>query len=142
MRPHEKFGGKGGRAYICSDCRKRPKAELERIQCRQEICGFLDQSNISAKNIQRLEALTQSELHGIADLAALVLAVARVKPHKRRRFKFLAQHHRDLLNRLIQSGFFGEYVDDLGGDIDPEEADAFFHLGFDDGEPEPDDGIE
>ena len=43
------------------------------------------------EEIQRLETLIHSKVPGIADLASLVLAVARVKPHKRRRFKFLAR---------------------------------------------------
>ena len=142
VRPHEYFGGKGRRQYVCRDCRKRPKAEVERIEREDEICGFMEQSNISEKNIQRLETLIHSKVPGIADLASLVLAVARVKPHKRRRFKFLARHHRDLLNRLIQSGLFDGFVDEAIANTDDEEAEAFFHLGFDCGEPEEDEGMD
>jgi hypothetical protein len=124
---------------VCRDCRKRPKDEVERIERTDEIYGFMSQSNISAKNIQRLETLTHSELPGIAELASLVLAVARVKPQKRRRFKYLATDHRDLLKKLIQSGLFDGYLDEAGvsmDDLDAEEAEAFFHLGFSCGEPE------
>ncbi len=60
IRPHEKFGGKGRRRYICRDCRQRPKAELRRILCEQEIWGFWEQSNISKKNMRRLKELTRS----------------------------------------------------------------------------------
>lgn len=88
----------------------------------------MEQSNISAKNIQRLETLTYSELPVIADLASLVLAVARVKPHKRRRFKFLATRHRDLLNELIRSGLIcNGYLDEAIADMDEDEAEAFLH---------------
>ena len=141
IRPNENFAGKGRRQYVCRDCRKRPKAEVERIEREDEICGFMEQSNISEKNIQRLETLTHSELPGIADLASLVLAVARVKPHKRRRFKFLASRHRDLLNKLIRSGLFDGYVDEAIANMDDEEAEALFHLGFDCGVAEADDGM-
>ncbi len=104
--------------------------EVQRIELELEITGFLEQSNISAKNIKRLESLTASTLPGIADLASLVLAVARVKPHKRRRFKFLARHDRPLLNRLIKRGLLYDYVEDTMQDMDQDEAEAFFHEAF------------
>jgi hypothetical protein len=128
---------------VCSDCRKRPKADVEQIERADEIMGFMEQSNISAKNIQRLETLTYSELPFIVDLASLVLAVARVKPHKRRRFKFLATRHRDLLNELIRSGLIcnGNLDEDIV-DMDEDEAEAFFHLGFDCGDPEANDEMD
>jgi len=95
-----------------------------------EITGFLEQSNISAKNIKRLGSLTTSAVPGIADLASLVLAVARIKPRKRRRFKFLARNDRPLLNRLIQCGLLDGYVDDNIADLDHDETEAFFHEAF------------
>ena len=65
-----------------------------------ELYGFLDQSNISPKNIARLEALARHASSEIKDLALLILEVARVKPHKRRRWKFLEQNHPELFQRL------------------------------------------
>jgi len=65
-----------------------------------ELYGFLEQSNISAKNIARLEILAQQSNSEVRDLALLILDVARVKPHKRRRWKFLAQNHPELFLRL------------------------------------------
>lgn len=138
-RPNEQFGGKGRSGHICKKCRKRPKTEVERIELELEIAGFLEQSNISAKNIKRLESLTTSAVTGISDLASLVLAVARVKPHKRRRFKFLARNDRPLLNRLIQSGLLVGYVDDNIADLDHDEMEAFFHEALDCGLEEFDD---
>ena len=70
----------GRRCYVCRDCRKRPKAEVERIEREDGICGFLEQSNLSQKNIQRLETLTDADLPGIADLASLVLADRTMTP--------------------------------------------------------------
>ena len=48
-----------------------------------ELYGFLDQSNISSKNIARLEILAQHASSEVKDLSLLILEVARVKPHKR-----------------------------------------------------------
>jgi hypothetical protein len=58
--------------------------------------AFSSSSNISRKNIARLEILVQHATSEVKDLAPLILEVARVKPHKRRRWKFLAQNHSDL----------------------------------------------
>ena len=40
-----------------------------------------------------------------ADLGQIALAVSRVKPGKRGRLKFLAQHHRHLLEQFEENGF-------------------------------------
>ena len=53
-RPNEQFGGRGERARVCRQCRKRPHEERRRILLQEEILGFLDQSNISSKNLRRL----------------------------------------------------------------------------------------
>jgi hypothetical protein len=73
-----------------------------------ELCGFLDQSNISRKNIARLEILAQHTDGEVKDLALLILEVARVKPHKRRRWKFLEQNHSELFLRL--KALFGDDI--------------------------------
>jgi hypothetical protein len=65
-----------------------------------ELYGFLEQSNISRKNIIRLEILAQHVNNDVRHLAMLILEVARVKPHKRRRWKFLAHNHFGLYFRL------------------------------------------
>lgn len=56
-RPNERFGGRGQRARICRDCRRLPKVELERLLAMEEILGFVEQSNISTKNIARLQSI-------------------------------------------------------------------------------------
>ena len=81
-----------------------PKDEGDAIEQKDELFGYLKQSNISAKNIHRLRALATSPNPHIAELAGIVLAVAEVKPHKRGRLKVLARDRRDLLEDLERTG--------------------------------------
>ena len=64
----------------------------------------MQQSHISERNVARLEQMTKSENPKVARLAALVLKVARVRPYKTRRLKFLAQMHPDLLRNMGETG--------------------------------------
>ena len=81
-----------------------PKEKRENIEQEDEIFGFLKQSHISEKNVARLETLASSENHRIGELATIVLEVAQVKPHKKRRLKVLAKERRDLLEKLEETG--------------------------------------
>ena len=81
-----------------------PKEDREAIEQEEEIFGFLKQSHISAKNIRRLRTLAASNNPWIAELASIVIEVAKVKPHKRRRLKVLARERRDLLAELERTG--------------------------------------
>ena len=80
------------------------------------------QSNISKKNLKRLNELSLSENMEIAKLASLVHEVGRVKPHKRRRLKFLKEKHKELLGQLVETDlidgfdYFPDY--DAGPGID------------------------
>jgi hypothetical protein len=47
-----------------------------------------------------LEILAQHASSEVKELALLILEVARVKPHKRRRWKFLELNHPELFERL------------------------------------------
>ena len=67
-----------------------------------EICAFFEQKNISRKNTKRLVKLQSSNDPNVEALASAVLAVARVKPHKRRRLKFLARYHPQILDALAE----------------------------------------
>ena len=102
--PNEKFSGKGHKNHICKKCAKLPKEKLEEIDQKNEIFGYLRQSNISKKNMARLKKLSTSPNEKIAELACIVFEVGRVKPHKRRRLKFLARNHKDLLRKLDETG--------------------------------------
>jgi hypothetical protein len=84
-RPNERFGGKGYGARVCKECRKLPKSEQKRILAEKEIVRFLDQKNISAKNIGRLEDLVSIADPGFQALRRLILEIARIAPLKRKR---------------------------------------------------------
>src|SRR5664279_3374429 len=103
-RPNEQFSGKGHRIHVCKRCNFRPKTERQVIGDTDEILGFMQQSHISERNVARLEQMTKSENSQVASLAAIVLKVARVKPYKTRRLKFLADMHTDLLRNVEETG--------------------------------------
>ena len=80
------------------------KEEREAIEQEDEVFNYLRQSHILAKNVARLEKLVGSSNERIAEHAALVLEIARIKPYKRRRLKVLARTRRDLLEKLEDTG--------------------------------------
>jgi hypothetical protein len=65
-----------------------------------EILGFLTQSHISSKNIDRLKILIESSDKKVAGFASVVLEIGEIRPYKRRRLKVLATEHKDLFARL------------------------------------------
>jgi hypothetical protein len=69
-----------------------------------EIFRFMRQSHVSEKNVVRLEQMVKSENPRVARLAAIVLRVARVKPYRSRRLKFLARTHPEVLRELEETG--------------------------------------
>jgi len=81
-----------------------PKSERQVIENMDEIFWFMRQSHISEKNVARLEQMVKSENPQIASLAAIVLKLARVKPYRTRRLKFLAQRHPELIQELEDAG--------------------------------------
>jgi hypothetical protein len=97
-RPNEHFRGNRHKIQVCKHC--WPKSERQAIEDKDDIFGFLEQSHISEKNAARLERMAMSDNPQVATLAAIVLDVARVTPHKTRRLKFLAQKHPELLGKL------------------------------------------
>jgi hypothetical protein len=99
-RPNENFSGKGRGQCICKKCKKRPKEEIALIETKDELLHYWEQSNISALNISRLKKLVQFPSEDIQTLAHLTLAVAAVKPHKRRRMKWLRLNKYDLYLRV------------------------------------------
>jgi hypothetical protein len=103
-RPNEQFSGKGHKIHVCKRCQARPKAERRAVEDQDDIFGFLKQSHISEKNVTRLGQMAKSDNPQVAGLAAIVLEVARIKPYKTRRLKFLAQNHPALLRKLEDAG--------------------------------------
>lgn len=103
-KANEAFSGSGHKTHICKACKSLP-AEVRDIRLAQdEVFGFLCQSNISPKNILRLRSLALYEDPVTAELAKVVLEVALIKPHKRRRLRYLAQTNPALLQRLEEAG--------------------------------------
>ena len=120
QRPNEQFSGKGQRIHVCKRCKAMPKSERQVIENMDDIFRFMRQSHISEKNVARLEQMAKSENPQVAGLAAIVLEVARVKPYKTRRLKFLAQKHPDLLRKLEDTGLVLAHT----WDWEPREASA------------------
>jgi len=99
-RPNEQFSGKGHRIHVCKRCKAMPKSKRQVIENLNDIFRFMRQSHISEKNVARLEQMVKSEDPQVASRAAIVLKVAKVKPYRTRRLKFLAQRHPELLQQL------------------------------------------
>jgi hypothetical protein len=117
VRANEKFGGRGHRDHVCKDCQRMPREERDRIERLDELWGFLDRANISPKNIGRLKTLVAHADSEVRNLARLVLDVALVHPHKRRRWRHLAARHRELFHRAVATlgpEFFDELLLDYG----------------------------
>ena len=62
------------------------------------------QKSISKGNIESLQKLVESGHPRLVEKAKVLLEIAEVKPHKRRRLKFLWQNHRRLLEDLFRVG--------------------------------------
>jgi hypothetical protein len=103
-RANERFSGRGHSDHVCKDCKRRPKAERRAIEEEEEITGYLHQSNISEKNLRRLERLSVSGQERTMELARLVLAVARIAPSKRRRLRIVGRTEPLLLRALDDAG--------------------------------------
>lgn len=103
-RPNEQFSGNGHKIHVCKRCNARPKSERQVIEDMDDILRFMQQSHISDGNVARLGKMAKSEDPQVASRAAIALKVAKVKPYKTRRIKFLAQNHPDLLGELKDTG--------------------------------------
>jgi len=101
-RPNEQFSGKGHKIHVCKRCKVRPKSEHQAIEGKDDIFAFLEQSHISEKNVAHLERMAKSGNPQVASLAAIVLDVARIKPYKTRRLKFLAHKYPELLGSSLK----------------------------------------
>lgn len=121
-RPHEQFGGRGQRAIVCRKCRRLPREQRMRALWLDEIYGFLEQSNISKKNLRRLGQLESEDIADVASLAGLVRQIAEAHPRRRNRWKRLRQQHRDLFRRAIDAGII-DFIDPP--DSGPDELDEF-----------------
>lgn len=112
-RANEQFGGRGLRAVVCRRCWQLPKADLQRILATDEVYGFLDQSRISAKNIQSLRELEAIDRVTFQSLRTIVFEIATVVPRKRKRWTILPDKHPDLFQRIINSDWFDHVLDEM-----------------------------
>ena len=103
-RPNEQFTGKGHRDHVCKKCSRLPVEKQQAIEQKDEIAGFLTQSNISKKNLTRLKKLSKSSDEEISQWAALVLAIGKAHPRKRKRLRYLARERKDLMYQLEETG--------------------------------------
>lgn len=103
-RPNEKFSGKGHKAHICKECARIPVEERNRIEHTREIERYWEQKNISKKNLARLTTLSKSSTAEVAELAQVVLEVARIYPFRKRRISRIAKERNDLIHKLEKVG--------------------------------------
>ena len=103
-RPNEQFTGKGHREHVCKKCSQLPAEKRQVIEQKDEIAGYLTQSNISKKNLTRLKKLAKSSDEEISHWAALVLAIGKDHPRKRKRLQYLTRERKDLMAQLEETG--------------------------------------
>jgi hypothetical protein len=113
-RPNEQFSGKGHKIHVCKRCQAKPETERRAIEDQDDLFRFPKQSHISEKNVIRLGQMAKSDNPRVASLAEIVLEVARLKPYKTRRLKFLAQKHPELLRKLENTGLIFAHTWDGG----------------------------
>ncbi|MDA3797835.1 MAG: hypothetical protein PF692_02015 [Kiritimatiellae bacterium] len=89
-----------------------PKLELEKILLTQELRDYAAQSNISKKNVLRIERITRFEDHKIVELSKILLEVAKIAPRKKNRNKILAKQNFELLKKMKTSILiFDDFLD-------------------------------
>jgi hypothetical protein len=86
-----------------------PKPNRDAIEQEEEIFNYRKQSHILAKNTARLRTRAASDDPRLAELAAIVIEVAEVKPFKKRRLQVLARERRDLLDALERTGLIAAH---------------------------------
>ena len=91
----------------------------------ETLIGFLLQSNISAGNVKTMNSMSDIEDDRFRSFLDLVQEIARLRPHKRRRWKWLSKNHPELLARICQNEHF-EWMLDLAheeGGWEPDDSD-------------------
>lgn len=119
MRPNEAFSGRGRIRHLCKRCSRRPREERESIRAMMDMEGFLEQKNISAKNIARLRDLCESPDEDVRRRAEIILEVALIKPHRRKRRRYLYENRPDIFARLVEEYLFVEWGEDEEADYHP-----------------------
>ncbi len=116
VKPNEAFSGRGHRDHICKKCQKMPKAKRQEILDRDFIWSVMEQSNISKGNIGNLERIAATYGGELGERGAALVEMAKVKPHKRKRIKWLRETRRPLFLELVRLGLAEEWHDEHGTD--------------------------
>jgi hypothetical protein len=112
VRANEKFSGRGHRDHVCKDCQRMPREKRDRIERLDEFHGFLHQSNISGKNIKRIEVVAHHGDAEVTALAELVRDIGRSFPRKQKRWISMARQRPDLFERALAL-LGAEFFEDL-----------------------------
>jgi len=89
------------------------KAERRKILLTDEVYGFLEQSNISKKNVARLKVIEECGIEEVVQLAAVVREIALVKPHPRKRWGFIRRQHPEIYQRAADIGLIEDLRESL-----------------------------
>src|SRR5512133_263832 len=98
VRPNEAFSRKGMRDEICKRCaRTVSRSEGSALRAAVSIGGFMQQENISAKNIAKLREYAESSDDEIRRCATTALRIANIAPRKKHRIASLLRRDPDLI---------------------------------------------
>ncbi len=119
-RPNEAFSGRNHGRHLCRDCGRLPKAERQRQERLSTLWNMLHrQSNISRLNVDlALEWATDGD-EEVTRLAALVAAIGKLHPGKRKRLPFIRKNHPSLWQAMVAAQIVEEW---------PESDEAFNDL--------------
>jgi len=90
--------------HVCQDCSRLPRQTRFRIEALDEIWGFLEQTNMSAKNIARLALLAQSDDDEVREIASIALAIGKAQPGRRGRYHAIKAEQPELWQRMLKKG--------------------------------------
>ncbi len=87
--------------HVCKACQRMPTEKRALIQTQREIRDYLwRQSIVSRKNLKRLNALRQSPIPKIQEMAKAALAATELRDYRKKRLGFLYYQHREVFDRL------------------------------------------
>ena len=87
-----------------------------------EIRGFLEQSNISAKNLKRLALLAQSDDDEVREMASLVFDIGKAHPGRRKRYRTIKTKKPELWQRMLRKGLVEDWDDISIADEDADDT--------------------
>ncbi len=115
VKPNEQFSGKGHRNHICKVCQKMPKAKRQEIRDQGFVWSVMDQRNISKGNMATLQRIATEYDTELGEQGAALVEMAKVKPHRKKRIRWLHENRRPLLVELVRLGLIEAYESDTFG---------------------------